>query len=330
LKIIFKKVLDFAAAGRFTMNPEAIEALQHPSHKVNAMKISEFAAINNVTTKMLRYYDEMGLLKPAATDAVTGYRSYEADQSRQLDWILILKDLAFPLGEIRAMLSGPIDSMKLIHDLAMKRLEIGSNLNEQIQKKIQIDKLIRLWEREGFHMDAKIDLMRFEKASVHDIKKNMPNMELFLESVQNILSACMDTDPASVLRFDISHFKRVNDTYGFDVGDNVIVACYDIIRASFASLGGNMAIGRAHGDEFVVFAKCGRDDVTRMAEQIVRGMESFDFSSIGCGFAMNCQIGVLVARKGTLKDIRQTIDDTAAAVEEARKKGPGSLVVRSA
>jgi diguanylate cyclase (GGDEF)-like protein len=293
------------------------------------MKISEFAAINNVTTKMLRHYDELGLLKPASLDGVTGYRYYDEDQSRQLDWILILKDLEFPLAEIRAMLSGPISSGKLIHDLARKRVEIGSNLNEQIQKKIQIDKLIRLLEKEGFHMDAKIDLMRFEKTSVHDIKKNMPNMELFLESVNSILSDCTGMDPVSVLRFDISHFKQVNDAYGFDVGDNVIVACYDIIRSSFASLGEDMAIGRAHGDEFVAFAKCGKDNVTQIAEQIVRGMEGFDFPSVGCGFAMTCQIGVLVSRKDALKDIRQMIDDTAAAVEEARKKGPGSIIVRN-
>lgn len=209
---------------------------------VKDMKIGEFAALNNVTTKMLRYYDELGLLKPASTDAVTGYRSYDADQTPRLDWILILKDLEFPLGDIHTMLSGPVDSIKLIHDLAKKSLEIGSNLNEQIQKKIQVDKLIRLLERKGFHMDAKVDLMRFEKASVHDIKKNMPNMELFLESVHDIITACKDTDPVSVLRFDISHFKQVNDVHGFDVGDNVIVACYDIICGSFAALGENMAI----------------------------------------------------------------------------------------
>ncbi len=45
---------------------------------------------------------------------------------------------------------------------------------------------------------------------------------------------------------------------------------------------------------------------------------------------MTCQIGILVSTKISLLNIRQTIDDTAAIVEEARKKGPGSIIIQDA
>lgn len=92
------------------------------------MKIGEFAELNKVTTKMLRHYDEIGLLHPAAVDSTTGYRSYTSEQSHSLNWIMVLKSLNFTLGEIKEFLGGPVDSVILIRQLVRKRIEISSAL----------------------------------------------------------------------------------------------------------------------------------------------------------------------------------------------------------
>ena len=42
------------------------------------MKIGEFAKLCNSTAKLIRFYDDVGLLKPDRTDAVSGYRYYTA------------------------------------------------------------------------------------------------------------------------------------------------------------------------------------------------------------------------------------------------------------
>ncbi|XMB68029.1 MerR family DNA-binding transcriptional regulator [Mycoplasmatota bacterium zrk1] len=55
------------------------------------MKISEFAELNQVTTKMLRHYDSIGLLKPSSIDETTGYLSYDDGKSNLLNWIIIFK-----------------------------------------------------------------------------------------------------------------------------------------------------------------------------------------------------------------------------------------------
>ena len=43
-------------------------------------KIGEFSKLSQVSIRMLRYYDEMGLLKPDRIDTFTGYRLYSAAQ----------------------------------------------------------------------------------------------------------------------------------------------------------------------------------------------------------------------------------------------------------
>jgi DNA-binding transcriptional MerR regulator len=47
--------------------------------------IGEFSKLTRVTVKMLRHYDEIALLKPAATDARSGYRYYTVDQLPRLE-----------------------------------------------------------------------------------------------------------------------------------------------------------------------------------------------------------------------------------------------------
>ncbi|MCR2807356.1 diguanylate cyclase domain-containing protein [Paenibacillus soyae] len=291
------------------------------------MKIGEFAERNQVTAKMLRHYDEVGLLKPAAIDPFTGYRSYEPEQSHRLNWILILKNLGFSLGDIKAILGGPVDVDVLIRELIRKRIEIASAFNEQMQKKIAIDRLIFILEKEGFAMEKQVDLLHIEQSSVHDIKKNIPNMETFLEEAARIVSRGKDGESMAVLRLDISRFKQVNDDYGFDVGDNVIVAIYQIIAASIDSSRCTAAIGRAHGDEFVIFARAEKIASEQLAASIIETVKSFDFAAIGCPRAMGCYIGGLVGYPRTVLDIRSIIEHSIETLDQARAKGPNAYAI---
>ena len=68
-------------------------------------KIGEFSKLTQVSIRMLRYYDEAGLLKPASTDPWTGYRMYSADQIPTLNKIIYLRDSGFQISEIAAALA---------------------------------------------------------------------------------------------------------------------------------------------------------------------------------------------------------------------------------
>jgi len=68
------------------------------------MNISEAAKASGVTTKMVRYYEEIGLIPPAArTEA--GYRIYTATDVHRLNFIRRARDLGFSVREISDLLS---------------------------------------------------------------------------------------------------------------------------------------------------------------------------------------------------------------------------------
>lgn len=78
------------------------------------LKIGEFSKLTQISIRMLRYYDETGLLKPAAIDPQTGYRLYSSDQLTRLNQILTLRDCGFTISEISAMMGSQSLSPALI------------------------------------------------------------------------------------------------------------------------------------------------------------------------------------------------------------------------
>ena len=69
-------------------------------------KIGMFAAMNHVTVKTLRFYEEQGLLMPAVTNRENGYRYYTLSQMTVLHQITALKMAGFTLEEIAHIHSG--------------------------------------------------------------------------------------------------------------------------------------------------------------------------------------------------------------------------------
>jgi DNA-binding transcriptional MerR regulator len=55
------------------------------------LTIGEFSRLGSISIRMLRHYDEIGLLAPAQVDAATGYRSHSIAQLRDLNRIVALR-----------------------------------------------------------------------------------------------------------------------------------------------------------------------------------------------------------------------------------------------
>jgi DNA-binding transcriptional MerR regulator len=70
------------------------------------LNIGEFARRTQVAPSALRYYDEVGILRPAQVDRWTGYRFYASEQIPMAVLIRELRALAMPIAEVRALLAG--------------------------------------------------------------------------------------------------------------------------------------------------------------------------------------------------------------------------------
>jgi DNA-binding transcriptional MerR regulator len=69
------------------------------------MSIGRFARLTGLSVKALRHYDELGLLRPAAVDPETGYRSYSSAQLARAEAIRMLRRLELPLDDVAALVA---------------------------------------------------------------------------------------------------------------------------------------------------------------------------------------------------------------------------------
>lgn len=96
--------------------------------------IGEFSKISRVSKRLLHYYDELGLLKPAYIDPQTGYRYYSAKQLPRLNRILAFKELGLTLDQIGRMLEAEVSDEEIHGMLLLKKAELEQTLQEGLQR----------------------------------------------------------------------------------------------------------------------------------------------------------------------------------------------------
>ncbi len=93
--------------------------------------IGLFSKMNRITTKTLRHYDEINLLKPAYVDDLTGYRYYTGDQLVRLNQIIALKQMGVSLNDIGKVLEQP-EGVSVF--LELKEKELLSRIQQEERK----------------------------------------------------------------------------------------------------------------------------------------------------------------------------------------------------
>ena len=101
-------------------------------------KIGEFSRLTQVSVRMLRYYDETGLLKPAEIDQYTNYRLYSAEQISTLNQIIFLRDLGFNVSEIALALKNWDDEF-IVSMLDNKHQDIEHTIQSEQDKLFKIE-----------------------------------------------------------------------------------------------------------------------------------------------------------------------------------------------
>ncbi len=109
-------------------------------------QISELAELAGVSTRTLRYYDNIGILKPTEIDESNGYRYYDENALEQLKRILYYRDMEFPLKEIPLLMTEKNNSNRLTkrrRELLEKRRRIEEQLaalDNELAKPVRLTK----------------------------------------------------------------------------------------------------------------------------------------------------------------------------------------------
>ena len=141
-------------------------------------KIGEFSKLAQVSPRMLRHYDKLGLLQPSHVDRFTDYRYYTVDQLARLNRIIALKDLGFSLEQIGDLLDqqGGVNGERLRGMLQLRRAEIEQELRASQARLLSVEARLHQIEQEGQPLPYEIVVKPVDPIPVACLRQVVPSV----------------------------------------------------------------------------------------------------------------------------------------------------------
>jgi len=169
--------------------------------------------------------------------------------------------------------------------------------------------------------DTILNQMKLQNKIVHDKLTNAFNREYFEQNYQKLLELyCTSEHTLAISMLDLDKFKGVNDNYGHDVGDAVLIHFVQIIQRYSRE---EDILVRWGGEEFIFILKvqC-KEDLQKALNNLRKIIASEDFPTIG---TQTCSMGASLYRGD--EDIEKTIKRADEALYEAKLNGRNQVII---
>jgi diguanylate cyclase (GGDEF)-like protein/PAS domain S-box-containing protein len=161
--------------------------------------------------------------------------------------------------------------------------------------------------------------------ALHDHLTGLPNRALLLDRLEHALERSERSGTSvAVVFLDLDRFKLVNDGLGHDIGDELLVAVADRLRAGLRPAD---TVARFGGDEFVLVCEDVADErsVTAISEAVLHTL-STPVEVHGRTFHVSASLGVAMGT-GTVATPEELIRDADAAMYRAKERARGSYEI---
>ena len=177
-------------------------------------------------------------------------------------------------------------------------------------------------ERGRLQRELAIEQARLEHHAFHDALTGLPNRRLFFDRLSHALDLSGRHNTGIGLLFaDVDQFKSINDRFGHDTGDRVLVA---VAERLLRTARGSDTVARLGGDEFVILYEQVHDperEGVALARRIARGLAE-PITISGHELCASASIGIAVTDCGG--DADTLIRQADHAMYTAKRQGRGS------
>ena len=169
---------------------------------------------------------------------------------------------------------------------------------------------------------------RIRYLGFHDALTGLPNRRQFYDRLEQAFAAARRTNShGALLLVDLDYFKAVNDAFGHDSGDQLLIQVAQILEAIAPS---GASVARLGGDDFaVVLEQLGSDEKSaavraeRLAERILAASDrTFTFEGHDC--PLSASVGIVLFR-APLERPEAFLKRAEAAMYEAKSAGRNTL-----
>lgn len=153
-------------------------------------QIGQFSQMSKTTIKTLRYYDEIGLLKPEQVDDFTGYRFYSTQQLLKLHYIQAFKQIGLSINEIKVIMSGQSE----MDILKKHKGELNAEMERITDQLSRIEFILSGKEEESF-MSYQAIIKELPECIVYYKRLTVPSYDAYFKIIPAIGEECMKANP---------------------------------------------------------------------------------------------------------------------------------------
>ncbi|MFE8697142.1 histidine kinase N-terminal 7TM domain-containing protein [Cytobacillus sp. FJAT-53684] len=162
--------------------------------------------------------------------------------------------------------------------------------------------------------------VELERQAFYDELTQIYNRRAFFQKCELAFAAAKkDSTPFTIILIDIDFFKRVNDTYGHPVGDQLL---RHVVKVCQTQLKEDMLFARYGGEEFVIALK-GRTEIDgeALANELRKSVEEQPLISAENIVSVTLSIGVAEATNDSMETIYQLLNRADQALYAAKREG---------
>ena len=167
--------------------------------------------------------------------------------------------------------------------------------------------------------DTMSEKLQLQKQVVRDQLTKAYNRVYFAKTIDRLIELnSQENKKTGIIFFDIDHFKDVNDTYGHQVGDDVLKSIVEIVRSHIRS---SDKLIRWGGEEFIIVVPANSiEEVYKEAEHLRLSIQQNKFGEVK---TLTCSFGISLYIDG---DINESVKKADEKLYEAKESGRNTVV----
>jgi diguanylate cyclase (GGDEF)-like protein len=192
---------------------------------------------------------------------------------------------------------------------------------------VTLVRMCESFEQERKRAEGELENRQQELAflATHDTLTGLPNRALILDRVEQMLRrAQRDRTAIAALFIDLDNFKNVNDTFGHEMGDELLRG---VAARLGATLRGSDSVGRLGGDEFVVIAadQALENGPEMVAERLLASLRRpIRLGEDETPFTVTASIGIACGERESAGEL---LRDADIAMYHAKSEGPNGYAI---